>query len=104
MRAKKMVKKIHEIAHHRNGVGGNGFYAVRFQTINDGDTLTMEMVATVFEEQGNCAVLCLDYLQKDGNATVAFGHNSWRGDTYEKELRAAIDKKAMKDYGCKAFE
>lgn len=104
MRNEKLVKKIHEIAYHRNGVGGNGFYAVRFQALSDENNEPMEMVATIFNEQGNCAVLCLNFLQKDENPTVAFGYNSWRGDHYEGELRAAIDKKSMEDFGHKAFE
>ena len=74
---------IQEIAHHRNGVSGNSFYAVLF-TDEEGD----RKVATVFPEPGNVAVLSLGLLGE--TPTVSFGLNSWRGDFYEPELRAAI--------------
>ena len=76
-----MRLKIQEIAHHRNGVGGDDFYAVRFR---DGKN---NMLATVFASIGQCAVICLDLIPQVG---VTFGFNSWRGDTFEDTLRAAI--------------
>jgi hypothetical protein len=80
------VGKVREIAFHRNGVCGAGFYAVRFT--GAGDVAGREFVATVFDTPGHCAVLAIDRPQ-DG---VAFGANSWRGDNFEPELRAAIAK------------
>lgn len=77
-----MAIKINSIAYHRNGVCGEGFHAVLFKCPDNG-----EMVATVFDEAGQCAVLQLAGLAA---GTVAFGENSWRGDHYEDELRAAI--------------
>lgn len=71
--------KIHEIAYHRNGIGGAGFHVVRFA--DDGH----ELIASVFEEGGHVAVLELTLLP-----VIAFGENSWRGDRYEAGLRAAI--------------
>jgi hypothetical protein len=52
-------------------------------------TTPARMVASVFDEPGHIAVYRIDYL---GNPEigVAFGENSWRGDQYEAELRAAI--------------
>lgn len=78
-----MKLRIQEIACHRNGVAGIGFYAVCFQDGKD------HMLATVFPERGAVAVLCLDLIPTKG---VAFGENSWRGDQYEDSLRAAIDR------------
>jgi hypothetical protein len=78
--------KIIEKAYHRNGIAGEGFWAVRFRhTAEDGNPETF--VATLFDGEGQCAVLSVDRLAVDG---VAFGRNSWRGDVFESELRRAI--------------
>lgn len=77
------VKAVHDVAHHRNGVAGESFYAVTF-TDNEGQA----MVATVFPEPGAVAVLCLGLLAE---GCITFGVNSWRGDYYEDELRAAVE-------------
>ena len=84
---KNVVAKVHEIVRHRNGVGGAPFYAVRF--LGGKDVEGREFIATVFDEQGCCAVLAVDHLDTEG---VAFGVNSRRGDRFEPELRAAIAK------------
>jgi hypothetical protein len=89
---------IHELEYHRNGVGGEPFYACRFT-----DPIEGEFVATIFRpdaeledgetdwsfDQGfhnpRVAVLKLDLLP-----SVTFGHNSWRGDNYASALYDAI--------------
>jgi len=78
--------KIKNIAGHRNGCTGTYFYVVLF-TIKNGRK-NRNMMATVFQEPGNVAVLDVDET-KAGNIEFGMG-NSWRGDTYEKELRQAI--------------
>lgn len=80
--------KIIEKAYHRNGVSGEGFWAVRFQHRPDQFSPTETFVATLFAGEGQCAVLSVDRLASWG---VAFGHNSWRGDTFESQLRQAIN-------------
>lgn len=90
----EMNLTIHEIAYHRNGVGGVGFHVVKFTCPEAG-----EMVAILFELadpdhsevqwNGHCAVLNRDLL---ADGIIAFGENSWRGDQYEAELREAIAK------------
>ena len=80
----RMIRNVHAIASHRNGSGGNPFHVVLFTTR---EQPVRHMVATVFEEKGNVAVLD-SLMTAAGN--VAFGENSWRGDDYEPELRAAI--------------
>ena len=79
----KEVQKVTQIAYHRNGICGEGFYAILFESKHG------PMVATVFEERGQVAVMLTAPLanQKEG---VTFGENSWRGDHFEDELRAAI--------------
>ena len=77
--------EIQEIAHHRNGISGKSFYAVRFRW-DTGDGVE-NFVGTVFDGGGRCAVLSLDRIAQAG---VAFGANSWRGDEVEPELRRAI--------------
>jgi hypothetical protein len=69
----KMVKKVRQVAYHRNGV----------------------------EKQ--CAVLDVNKAVD----TIRFMENSWRGDNYEPELRAAIrkyEKKITKEMGLKSPE
>lgn len=67
------------IAYHRNGVSGAPFHLVHFKESG------FNMLATVFDEPGVIAVVCLDYLPN-----IAFGENSWRGDQYEQTIREAI--------------
>jgi hypothetical protein len=90
------TEKIHvqEIAYHRNGVCGEGFFVVTFF-----DNKEWRFVATLFPTyqeiggketylpSGRCAVLCLDLLP-----SVTFGTNSWRGDHYESALLDAINQ------------
>lgn len=84
-----MDLNIQEIAYHRNGVGGLGFYAIRFQWKPDDSTKLENFLATVFDDAGACAVIGLDRIETQG---VAFaGGNSWRGDNFESELRKAIE-------------
>lgn len=74
------MRKILDVAHHRNGVSGNPFYVITFR---DG---RQKMIGIVFEEHGNVAVFDSKLLATD---VIAFGVNSWRGDDYETFLRAA---------------
>ena len=78
--------RVLNIAHHRNGISGNSFYVVTFKD-EESVGVDHEMVAVVFEEQGSVAVLDVNLLH---TGDIAFGSNSWRGDVYEKRLRAAI--------------
>jgi hypothetical protein len=82
--AGRWIETIYDIAHHRNGIGGEGFYALTF-TDADGNA----MVATVFDEPGTVAVLSLGGLAQ---GDIAYGTNSWRGDVYEPELRVSIQE------------
>jgi hypothetical protein len=94
---------IHEVAYHRNGVGGEPFYACHFTDNEEG----AEFIATVFQPppvERDCdlqgepdwtmiegyhnprvAVLRVDLLP-----AVTFGINSWRGDRYAQDLYHAI--------------
>ena len=74
-----------EKAYHRNGSSGNGFCVVTFDTVQEG--LLHPMVAIVFKEQGNVAVFDRKQL---GQGVIEFGANSWRCESFEKELRAFI--------------
>jgi hypothetical protein len=80
------LKRIINIARHRNGVGGAPFDVVLFtDTGEDGS----RKVAILFEMASFCAVLDVDKLAK---GDIAFGSNSWRGDHYEPPLRKAIER------------
>jgi hypothetical protein len=104
-----MSIKIHDVAHHRNGISGEGFYTVTFTDTAVRDPESRKrytFVATVFppdpitdgpmegepdwhSTQGlhapRIAVLAIDLLP-----SIAFGHNSWRGDNYQDALYTAI--------------
>jgi hypothetical protein len=75
--------KIHvkEIAYHRNGVCGEPFYVVLFRDGRD------KRLAVVYADPGHVSVFDPDLL---GAGVIAFGENSFRGDHYESDLRAAI--------------
>ena len=73
--------KIIGVNCHRNGVGGTGFYAVRF------DIKKQRMVGIVFPDRASIAVLDVDLLA--GEAGVG-DDNRWRGDEYEDDLREAV--------------
>ena len=78
--------KVIEIAYHRNGVNGSGFHVVRFKWYERGERQNHNnMLAIVFEAADHVAVLDADKLP-----VIVFGVNSWRGDDFEPELRAAI--------------
>ncbi len=81
--------------HHRNGVGGVGFYAIIFDDRAEG-----RMVASLFDstndgednslpgDESYCAVYNIEELNK-GNVAFANG-NSWRGDRYADALRPLL--------------
>ena len=78
------IAVVYGVAYHRNGSGGVGFYAVHFKGTTQVDS--HEFLATVFKEQGCCAVIALDLVPTEG-----VGHgNKWRGDAFEPELRRGI--------------
>ena len=76
------------VAYHRNGVSGMGFYVLTFTWRESRRGPGRRMVATVFEERGQLAVLDIDALTQD-NIAFAQG-NSWRGDEFEAALREHI--------------
>ncbi len=76
--------KLVDVSWHRNGISGEGFYAVLFDDPENG-----RMIASLFDSPGHCAVYSIKELNK-GNIAFAMG-NSWRGDHYENELRKLIE-------------
>ena len=75
---------VHNLAHHRNGVGGAPFDVF---LLEDSDSKGRRKVAILFEAESHCAVLDVAKLAE---GDIAFGSNSWRGDNYEPHLRAAL--------------
>jgi len=75
---------IHNLAHHRNGIDGAPFDVFLFE---DSDSQGRRKLGILFEEPRHCAVLDVDQLAA---GDIAFGSNSWRGDTFEAHLRAAL--------------
>jgi hypothetical protein len=81
--SEKLVSKVLDVAFHRNGIMGDGFFVVLFMQGK------LKMVGVVFPEIGQCAVAVLnvDMLVSDN---IRFTENSWRGDQYQGELLDAI--------------
>jgi len=84
--------KVDEVAYHRNGMCGAPFHVVTFRYRVGGERKDRHLVAFVFEAAAHVAVMDRELL---GAGAIAFGGtddgcNSWRGDTFEKPLRAAI--------------
>lgn len=82
-----MKIKVTDIDYHRNGISGEGFWAVAFDW-KDG-MYTRRMVAAVFGGPGQVAVLDAELASE---RDVTFGSNSWRGDHFETFLRLAIEE------------
>lgn len=78
------LKRIIDIAYHRNGISGAPFHVILFK--DTGEEASRKM-AIVFRDPHYVAVLDVDKLHA-GNIT--FAQNSWRGDVYEPELRKFI--------------
>ncbi|KKK97282.1 hypothetical protein LCGC14_2654330 [marine sediment metagenome] len=92
---RKLIRKIEQVAYYRNGISGHPFHVVTFRQFEE-PALTPDeqpkMVAIVFEGSGQVAVFNRELL---GRGVIDFGlvedgGNSWRGDQFENELRAAI--------------
>ena len=81
--------EVLECEYHRNGIGGEGFYAIRFRWLNREDSPPCVMLAVLFDEPGQCAVIDPTMAAGD-EGTVRFGTNSWRGDTFEDQLREHV--------------
>ncbi len=90
------VRKIKEIAYHRNGISGEGFDVINFTSHIEGEGKDRRMVGIVFPGQGRVAILDIDELNKE-NIKFAYG-NSWRGDKFEPELREALEQDRIKWY------
>jgi len=79
-----MKLQIIEASFHRNGIGGEEFYAILFKDL----AIKQTMIASLFDEAGYCSVYSINELS-NGNIAFAMG-NSWRGDLYEAELRPLL--------------
>ena len=77
--------EVISIDHHRNGIGGNSFYAIIFKTPDIPDDT---MLGIVFRNRGNCAVIGLGMAYEHN--TVAFGTNSYRYEFFADAIYDAI--------------
>lgn len=82
-------------SYHRNGTYGKSFCVVIFdatlveQTDDDSHDVgdVMPMVAMVFKDRGNIAIMNRNLLSHD---IIEFGANSWRAEDFEDTIREAI--------------
>jgi hypothetical protein len=79
---------IEDIAYHRNGISGEPFHVVTFSDDRDEDVAGRNMIAIVFEINMATAVFDRNLI---GEGIIAFMENSYRGDHFDRELRAAIE-------------
>lgn len=84
----KRKTKIKSVVYHRNGVGGDPFRIVNFES-EDEDCKGRDMLAIVFELPYRVAVFDFDLLKQ---GEFRFIHNSWRGDVFGHELEKALPK------------
>lgn len=78
------IQRIIDIDFHRNGISGAPFHVILFE--DKGDEASRK-VGIVFQSPQHVAVLDVNKL---ASGNITFGQNSWRGDVFEIELRAAI--------------
>ena len=88
------IERIIAVDFHRNGICGAPFHVVVF---HDHGEESSRKVGIVFDSAHHVAVLDIAKL---ASGDIAFGSNSWRGDVFELELRAAITERAS---GIEAF-
>ena len=88
------IQRIIATDFHRNGISGAPFHVVVFK---DHGEESSRKVGIVFDSAYHVAVLDIAKL---ASGDIAFGSNSWRGDVFELELRAAITER---DSGIEAF-
>ena len=102
----RMIGKVESIAYHRNGISGAPFSVVTFTHRVEGEPKPRNMVAVVFDAPYHTAVFDRDAL---GAGAIAFGgtddgQNSWRGDNFDAELRAAIaEHEAAEEHDAKLY-
>ena len=83
----KQVRRVYKVAFHRNGICGAPFHVVLFETGGRLKKDRTRMVGIVFCDAYYCAVLDVTLMEE---GIIEFMDNSWRGDDFEPELRAAI--------------
>lgn len=92
MKTGKFVGRVLCLDYHRNGISGEGFHAITFEAGAESDNPGERMIASVFPGEGCVSVFSVSKLAGEAANSCAFGLNSWRGDRFEPELRAAIAK------------
>lgn len=106
--------KVKSLEYHRNGVGGEGFYVAIFDDSDNGEMMGVifplskedefkfygerkpKFGGRVHESWNGRVAIFKTSLIAQGN--IKFGINSWRGDTYEAQLRQAIKQHEDEQY------
>lgn len=101
------IQTIHQIEYHRNGISGEGFYAVTFTDDTNGEFLAVVFPPDPIQngdmagepdwglyERGDWDNPRVALFEVEQLPNVTFGQNSWRGDNYAADLYAAIKEHA----------
>jgi hypothetical protein len=91
-------QEVREMAYHRNGVSGMGFYVgIVHEKDEDGEERDMLVVRFPKESDKKAgAVMCAVFdIAKLNNRDIEFGSNSWRGDYYHATMDKEIDKREV---------
>lgn len=91
----KNQQKLTDLAYHRNGVCGLGFYVGIVEEIEDGEKRQMLVVRfpkQADKETGGIVCAAFD-IAKLAEQNIAFGDNSWRGDHYHITMDKAIKER-----------
>lgn len=88
------MQQVKEIAYHRNGICGLGFYVAVVKEKEDGKERDMLVIRFPDADDQMGSVVCAAFdLALLAEKNITFGVNSWRGDHYYVAMDAAI-----KDY------
>ncbi len=86
------VGYVNKVEYQRNGISGTGFSQVYFRMRNDDGTNGLHLIGVVFPLEKSCAVI---------NPLDASDH--YRGDCFEVDLRTAITKDRLEQFGTHCY-